>query len=97
MTSIEILDGLDDNFSLCGIEGILKEQSDVICCTQNGIAKGQWQDTDFPIIGDVIGQVDIENEDIPQMDGTLLRKSRFTDCQYIVFRGIEITEHIDIS
>lgn len=65
---IHILDGADENFSLGGIAGSLEGQSDVICCTHNGIADGQWQDTDFPAVGDIIRQVDTGKKHIPQME-----------------------------
>ena len=50
--TIHILDGADEKFSLGGIAGSLEGQSDVICCTHNGIAEGQWRDTDFPAVGE---------------------------------------------
>ena len=59
----------DDLYSAVGgIAGILEGQSNVICCTHNGIADGQWQDTDFPAVGDIIRQMDTEKEHIPQME-----------------------------
>ena len=63
-----ILDGADEKFSLGGIAGVLEGQSNVICCTHNGIADGQWQDTAFPAVGDIIRQMDTEKEHIPQME-----------------------------
>ena len=66
--TIHILDGADGKFSLGGIVGSIEGQSDVICCTHNGIADGQWQDTDFPAVGDIIRQMDTEKEHIPQME-----------------------------
>ena len=50
--TIHILDGADEKFSLGGIAGSLEGQSDVIRCTHNGIADVQWQDTDFPAVGE---------------------------------------------
>ena len=66
--TIHILDGADEKFSLGGIAGSLEGQSDVICCTHNGIAEGQWRDTDFPAVGDIIRHLDTEKEHIPQME-----------------------------
>ena len=50
--TIHILDGAAGKFSLGGIVGSIEGQSDVIRCTHNGIADGQWQDTDFPAVGE---------------------------------------------
>lgn len=59
----------DDLYSAVGgIAGSLEGQSYAICCTHNGIADGQWQDTDFQAVGDIIRQVDTGDEHIPQME-----------------------------